>query len=392
MYVYKKGLDTLMADFTLRTPVSAATVLCTARQPPVLRANHLCFAQRRCGGLWRSCQGRAVEACHAFAGTGNGGGAGGLKKGTGRVDEEDSNNNSSWRISIAVLVLTVSGYACWRHVTQPYSWAAYHEYPGKVSLIIPALNEEKCIATTLSAVQSLNPLPHEILVVDGGSHDRTKSIAASMGVSVFCCDAGRARQMNFGAKVAKGDLLCFLHADTQPPNELVAVVRGVMANPDNVLGGFRTIIQTHGKRLQGMTLHHLVKTYYIAMFLRPVAFVRGIRCLFGDQTLFCRAADFKAVGGFQNDLPIMEDVDLCIRMHEAGTTVNAHESHHDHNRRGRIAMVMNPVNETSGRRLSDWGALHATYVHFYIALRWYFGAHAGEMYKIYHSMYTDNHR
>ena len=119
---------------------------------------------------------------------------------------------------------------------------------------------------------------------------------------------------------------------------------------------------------------------------------RGIRCLFGDQTLFCRAADFKAVGGFQNDLPIMEDVDLCIRMHEAGTTVNAHESHHDHNRRGRIAMVMNPVNETSGRRLSDWGALHATYVHFYIALRWYFGAHAGEMYKIYHSMYTDNHR
>jgi len=73
---------------------------------------------------------------------------------------------------------------------------------------------------------------------------------------------------------AAGDLLCFLHADTQPPTELVAVVRGVMANPNNVLGGFRTIIQTHGKRLQGMTLHHLVKTYYIAMFLRPLAFVR----------------------------------------------------------------------------------------------------------------------
>jgi len=101
---------------------------------------------------------------------------------------------------------------------------------------------------------------------------------------------------------------------------------------------------------------------------------RGIRCLFGDQTLFCRAADFKAVGGFQDDLPIMEDVDLCIRMHEAGTTISAHQSHHGHNRRGRISVVMNPVNETSGRRLSDWGALHATYVHFYIALRWYFGA------------------
>ncbi len=119
---------------------------------------------------------------------------------------------------------------------------------------------------------------------------------------------------------------------------------------------------------------------------------RGIRCLFGDQTLFCRAADFKAVGGFQDDLPIMEDVDLCIRMHEAGTTSNAHQSHHGHNRRGRVSMVMNPVNETSGRRLSDWGALHATYVHFYIALRWYFGAPTEQMYKIYHNMYTDNHR
>ncbi|KAL0037584.1 hypothetical protein WJX77_003760 [Trebouxia sp. C0004] len=373
-------------------PVSAVTVLCTAPPPPAQRVDHFCCAKRRCGGLWRSCQGRAVEVCHSFAGAGNGGGAGRPKKGTGRFDKGDSNDNSSWRINIVVLVLTVSGYACWRHITKPYSWAAYHEYPGKVSLIIPALNEEKCIAATLRAVQSLNPLPYEILVVDGGSHDRTKSIAASMGVSVLSCDAGRARQMNFGAKVAKGDLLCFLHADTQPPNELVAVVRGVMANPNIVLGGFRTIIQTHGKTLQVMTLHHLIKTYYIAMFLRPVAFVRGIRCLFGDQTLFCRAADFKAVSGFQNDLPIMEDVDLCIRMHEAGTSVNTHESHHGHSRRGRISMVMNPVNETSGRRLSDWGALHATYVHFYIALRWYFGAKPEQMYKIYHDMYTDNHR
>ncbi len=111
-------------------PVSAVTALCTTQPSPALRAKHFYFAQRRCGGLWRSCQGvltsfrklrlvasthtarpitrlstgRAVEACHAFAGAGNGGGAGGLKKGTGRFNEDDSNNNSSWRISIAVLV------------------------------------------------------------------------------------------------------------------------------------------------------------------------------------------------------------------------------------------------------------------------------------------------
>ena len=109
--------------------------------------------------------------------------------------------------------------------------------------------------------------------------------------------------------------------------------------------------------------------------------------------MFCRAADFKAVGGFKEDLPIMEDVDLSIRMHEYGSAAKA-EPLQGHNRRspGRTFMVMNPVNVTSGRRLSNWGAVQATWVHFYIALRWYFGATPDQMYRIYHSMYTDNHR
>lgn len=117
---------------------------------------------------------------------------------------------------------------------------------------------------------------------------------------------------------------------------------------------------------------------------------RGIRCLFGDQTLFCRAADFKAVGGFRDDLPIMEDVDLSIRMHEAGSGTQPTKG--QKRKTGRTFMVMNPVNYTSGRRLSNWGAVQATCIHFYIALRWYFGASSEQMYNIYRSVYTDNHR
>ena len=71
-----------------------------------------------------------------------------------------------------------------------------------------------------------------------------------------------------------GDLLCFLHADTHPPKNLVNIVKGVMSQPRSVLGGFRTIIQTDGNRLQGMTLHHWIKTYYIAAIVRPLSFVR----------------------------------------------------------------------------------------------------------------------
>ena len=74
--------------------------------------------------------------------------------------------------------------------------------------------------------------------------------------------------------VIAGDLLCFLHADTHPPKSLVNIVKGVMAQPQTVLGGFRTIIQTDGKQLRGMTLHHLVKTYYIAALVRPLSFLR----------------------------------------------------------------------------------------------------------------------
>lgn len=69
-------------------------------------------------------------------------------------------------------------------------------------------------------------------------------------------------------------MLCFLHADTHPPRDLVNVIKGVMSHPKTVLGGFRTTIQTDGKTLQGMTLHHLVKTYYIAAFVRPLSFIR----------------------------------------------------------------------------------------------------------------------
>ena len=102
------------------------------------------------------------------------------------------------------------------------------------------------------------------------------------------------------------------------------------------------------------------------------------------------------MGGFQNDLPIMEDVDLSIRMHEAGPSHNsmAEPSSQPSTKlcRGRVTMVMSPVNCTSGRRLSNWGSVQATLIHFYIALRWYFGASPDQMYRIYHQLYTDNHR
>jgi rSAM/selenodomain-associated transferase 2 len=320
-----------------------------------------------------------------------------------------------------VVSLQVGGTVFLWHEEQ--GWNKFVDAPGTVSIIVPAYNEEKGLQATLNHLKQLSPAPHEIIVVDGGSSDRTTDIAKRCGVKVLKSSKGRARQMNAGAAAATGDLLCFVHADSTPPVQTVAVVRGVLSQHRTVLGAFRTTIEDEGRRLHFMTWHHLIKTYYVAAVMRPLSFVRGIRCLFGDQNLFCRAQDFKAVGGYQDDLPIMEDVQLCIKLHMAGPNEWPHaepqarsqiaseatmlaqsehgqysqcshpaRSHPRRHRRGRVRMVLAPAASTSGRRLSSMGNVKATFVHFIVALRWYFGASPEQMYEVYNSMYGDQYR
>jgi glycosyltransferase involved in cell wall biosynthesis len=91
---------------------------------------------------------------------------------------------------------------------------------ARLSIIIPTMNEAATLARTLRHVKALHPPAWEVLVVDGGSSDRTLQIAAEAGVVVLRGEqASRAIQMNQGARQATGDLLCFLHADTLIPDD-----------------------------------------------------------------------------------------------------------------------------------------------------------------------------
>ncbi|MDY6901662.1 MAG: glycosyltransferase, partial [Cyanobacteriota bacterium] len=95
-----------------------------------------------------------------------------------------------------------------------------------VSIIIPTLNEETSLGRTLRQLTLLSPAPEEIIVVDGGSKDETVLIAKSsfesfpskIKTKILNCYPGRSVQMNYGAKAATGDILCFLHADTTVPD------------------------------------------------------------------------------------------------------------------------------------------------------------------------------
>lgn len=87
----------------------------------------------------------------------------------------------------------------------------------RYSIIIPTLNESACIIGTLSSLQGMRARGHEIIVVDGGSHDRTLILARPLVDRVCVSPPGRARQMNTGAALARGEVFIFLHADTCLP-------------------------------------------------------------------------------------------------------------------------------------------------------------------------------
>jgi glycosyltransferase involved in cell wall biosynthesis len=316
------------------------------------------------------------------------------------------------------------------------------------TVVVPALNEAKTIEECLRHLQSLDPPPREIIVVDGGSADATVALArglaardrraawdlgrlrgASPGelataargavdgaaratanapaataataaarlgrpaprrraprVRVLRAGRGRARQMNAGAAAANGELLLFVHADSRPPRDALSRAAAALADPGVVLGGFATSIEhPPGRPLLGPSFHNMISSYYAPLlFAGPAAARGGLKCLFGDQSLFCRAADFRRAGGYDGALPIMEDADLCVRMHEAGLASG---------KRGReVQLVWGAPNRTSGRRLAPMGALGSTIVHWRVALAWWRGAPPAALRRIYDEVYTDGYR
>jgi len=196
-----------------------------------------------------------------------------------------------------------------------------------VSVVIPALNEAATIERVLSRLATLEPKAREVIVCVGDSTDDTEAIVSrfvsrtntNVNVKVVRSNRGRSKQMNAGAAIATGDVFLFLHADTLVPSDVVAVVRRAMRRDARVVcGGFVSLIETRTKTYWGMSLHNVLKTYYTPLLVKPLSFARGLRCLFGDQAMFADAACFRSVSGFDEALPIMEDADLCLRLHESG--------------------------------------------------------------------------
>lgn len=246
---------------------------------------------------------------------------------------------------------------------------------SQVSIVIPTLNEAASLERTLRQLSLLHPPAKEVIVVDGGSEDQTVAIAKQsfqlfnreLGVKVLFCERrGRSIQMNYGASIATGDILCFLHADTWVPDDLIAVIEKTLAEPKIACGGFISLMTGSQTTRWGISLHNYLKTYYAPLLFKPRLFFKGLRLLFGDQVMFCRRVDFWDCGGFNEALPIMEDGDLCLKLVQ----------------KGRISLVNRTV-QSSDRRVARWGSWKATAIYLYIGFLWGIGVNTNYLKRFY---------
>lgn len=182
----------------------------------------------------------------------------------------------------------------------------------RVSVIIPALNEETTIPGTLLSARAAGA--DEVIVADGGSGDGTRAAAQGAADAVIVATPGRARQMNAGAEVATGEVLLFLHADTTLPSGAIDSVREAMTQEEVAGGAFRVRLGiSHGAPF--------ARRIALRITGRMIGFrSRLFRSYTGDQAIFLRRELFGRIGGYP-EIPLMEDVELSRRMTRVGKTV-----------------------------------------------------------------------
>jgi rSAM/selenodomain-associated transferase 2 len=191
-----------------------------------------------------------------------------------------------------------------------------------ISIIIPVLNEENIIQNTLQQFQFKDKFQDsvgiEIIIVDGGSQDRTKEIVTQLSSKnkqiklITKRDSDKANQMNYGATLATRNILLFLHADTILPINYQQIIQDILLQKNAILGAFQLKIDGEEKSL------------------RWVEKMVNLRSLFwslpyGDQGFFITKQNFNLLGGFAN-LPIMEDFNFIQKAKRQGKIVIAKQA------------------------------------------------------------------
>jgi len=201
-----------------------------------------------------------------------------------------------------------------------------------ISIILPVLHEAGTINTVIAHLRDLQQnSPLELIVADGDPAGSTLHAIRDKGIVRTLSEPERARQMNCGASLAKGEILLFLHADTLLPRQALTRIAAALADTRFVAGAFDLGFDTN------RSLFRLTEKY---VALRT----RLTRVPFGDQAIFIRRPYFEKIGGY-TEIPLMEDVELMRRIRTQGD---------------RICIIPEKV-LTSPRRYEQEGILYCTF-------------------------------
>jgi len=176
-----------------------------------------------------------------------------------------------------------------------------------ISIIIPTLNEEIAIESLLQQLQPYRQQGHEVVVVDGGSKDKTIAMAESLADKVIQSEAGRTTQMNAGAEKGSGDVFWFLHADSIIYENAINNIQFYLNEKNKDWGRFNV-------KLSGS--HFMFRIIERMMNLRSC--ISGIAT--GDQGIFVKRTIFEQVGGYPAQ-PLMEDIELSKKLKKISPSV-----------------------------------------------------------------------
>ncbi len=212
-----------------------------------------------------------------------------------------------------------------------------------ISLIIPTFNEEENIVENIAEIKRRDneSLISEIIISDGQSTDETVKVASNAGATVVVCEKkGRAAQMNYGASLAKEEILYFLHADSFPPKNFTEYIFRAIEKK-YVSGCFRLAFDYDHWFLK-------VNCWFTRFDVNAVRF--------GDQSLFVTKNVFEKCRGFDESLLMMEDQEIIHRIKKYGKF-----------------RVMKAEVITSARKYLDNGIYRMQGIFFQIWLLYYLG-------------------
>jgi rSAM/selenodomain-associated transferase 2 len=213
---------------------------------------------------------------------------------------------------------------------------------ARLSIVMPVLDEAAGIERSLGALAPLRRLGHEVLVIDGGSRDDTLARAVPLADRVATAARGRASQMNAGAALARGDVLLFLHADTQLPPGAERAIEAAMSSGAR-WGRFDVRIAGRSRLLP-----------LVAASMNWRSRLTGIAT--GDQAIFVERRLFEELGGYAAQ-PLMEDIEFARRLRAASAPACLRE---------RVT--------TSGRRWDQRGAWRTIVLMWSLRWRYWLGA------------------